>query len=93
MNTNVTKSQLHNHIQYMRGEKQPKENSINYASLTIPMSMSNNIPIFLITKNNLSIIENILTTKNIPMVEIVPLIDDVPTIIGMPIGEDVQIIK
>jgi hypothetical protein len=51
------------------------------------MSMSNNIPIFPITENNLSIIENI------PMVENVPFINDVPTNIRMPIGENVQIIK
>jgi hypothetical protein len=29
----------------MRGEKQLKENYVNYVSLAIPMSMSNNIPI------------------------------------------------
>ncbi len=57
------------------------------------MSMSNNIPTSPITENNLSIIINLPIIENIPMVENVPLIDNVPTVIGMPIGEDVQVIK
>jgi hypothetical protein len=33
------------------GKKKPKENYVNYRSLAIPMSMSNNIPISPITEN------------------------------------------
>ncbi len=48
-NINCTKTQLHNHIQYMWEKKQVKENFVSFA---IPMSMPNNIPIFPIIENN-----------------------------------------
>ncbi len=104
-NTNCTKTQLHNHIQYMWEKKQVKENFVSFVSFAIPMSMPNNIPIFPIIENNhsiikylpivenISIIENISMTTNIPMVDNVPIIENGPMVNGMPIGENVPIVE
>jgi hypothetical protein len=102
-NTNVTKTQVHNHIQYMR--KKNKENFVSFVNFAIPMSMPNNILISPIIENNclivrdLSIIKNTSMTKNIPMVENAPIVENVPitenvpTVNMMPISENVPIVE
>jgi hypothetical protein len=80
-NTNCTKTQVHNHIQYMSEKNQVKENFISYVSFAIPMSMPNNISISPITKNNHSMIKDL------------PIIENVPTVNGIPIGENVPIVE
>ncbi len=62
------------------GKKQLNENSINYVSLVIPMSMSNYIPMFPLTENNVPIIDDVPMVKGMPIGEDVPIVEKTPII-------------